>query len=139
MKIDLHNFEKAEIIEWLLTKILPTRLDSRKSQSTFKRRANLFVYDSESLEFKYRRGAENFLLFFTLEEFDNKKNFILLKHMSNRHAGRYRLNHLLKSVVYGATRFEILFIINSCEICQSRKALVTSRIIRPIIAINPRG
>ncbi|KAG0441521.1 hypothetical protein DMUE_0992, partial [Dictyocoela muelleri] len=103
MKIDLHNFEKAEIIEWLVTEILPTRLTSRESQSTFKRRANLFVYDSESLEFKYKLSGENFLQIFTLEEFDNKKNFILLKHMSNGHAGRDRLYHLLKTVVYGAT------------------------------------
>lgn len=138
MKIVLHNFEREEIIEWLQNKTQPTRLTTGRDIGAFRRRAKKFVYISNNGQLMYKLGLDNHLRFFTLEESVFKKDFILLKHVDNGHAGRDRLYHLLISVVYGVTRSEVMDLVKSCEICQSRRALVTRPVIRPIIAVNPR-
>ncbi|KAF9746155.1 hypothetical protein NGRA_3537 [Nosema granulosis] len=59
--------------------------------------------------------------FFTVDEIEFKKDFIISQHESNGHADRNMLLSLLKTKAYGITRNEVLAVLKSYEMCQSHR------------------
>lgn len=138
MRIILKNFERDEIILWLLCATIPDRLASVNSIKAFKQRANKFFYSTEKNLLFFKQGPDSFLRFFTLEEELFKTDFIKLQHVNMGHAGRDRLYNFIKTKAYGILKKDVSDMISECEICQSHRSLVTRPIIRPIIAKHPR-
>ncbi|KAF9750345.1 Pro-Pol polyprotein, partial [Nosema granulosis] len=138
MKIILNNLQREEILVYLRDKTYPSRLDTKSKKKEFRKLVGRFAICSQSNLLKFKLGLDQYARFFTSDEEHFKNDFITLQHVNNGHAGRDRLYHLLKSHAYGITRDEVLSIIGSCSICQSRRGMVTRPIIRPIIARSPR-
>lgn len=67
MKIVLHNFKKEEIINWLLNKVVPTRINNPDQLRSHKRRAFKFSYCRINSQLQYKLGVDSFARFFTLE------------------------------------------------------------------------
>ncbi|KAG0434889.1 hypothetical protein DMUE_4987 [Dictyocoela muelleri] len=100
MKLILTNFERQEIIYWLLCETIPNRLESYDAIKIFKRRAAKIFYCSvESLLF-FKNGPDSYLRFFTDQEEIFKIDFITLKHVESGHAGRDGLYHFLKKSIW---------------------------------------
>ncbi|KAG0432323.1 Pro-Pol polyprotein [Dictyocoela muelleri] len=114
------------------------RITTPNGLKVFKERARKFYYCSASSTFKFILGPARHIRFFTIEEVEFKKEFIIFQHESNGHAGQDKHFSLQKTKAYGITRNEVLAVTKSCEICQSRRSLITRTIIRPIVSYNPR-
>lgn len=138
MYLELHNFEKEEIIAYLLdNSVVPTRFATNNLKKAFRLRAKKFFFQHcPPLQpiFKFKLGLDRYVRFFTIEEFEAKNDFIKLTHVTNGHAGRDRLYSLIVNLAYGITKVEILTVVSECEICQARRTLVTRPIIRPIVS-----
>ncbi|KAG0438248.1 hypothetical protein DMUE_3202 [Dictyocoela muelleri] len=138
MRIILTNLEREEIILWLLCETILARLVYSNDLKSFKRMASKFFYCTVKSQLLYKGGSDAYLRFFTLDEEHFKKDFIALIHVQNGYAGRDRVYHFIKTKAYGITTRETSDMVNGCEICQSRRALVTKPIIRPNIAVHQR-
>ncbi|KAF9761693.1 hypothetical protein NGRA_2454 [Nosema granulosis] len=138
MRIILTNSERDEIILWLLCETIPGMIVSSNDLKSFKKRASRFFYCSVKSQLLYKGCPDVYLRFFILDKEQFKKDFIILIHVQNEHDGRDRLYYFLKSKAYGITTRETSDMVNGCEICQSRRALVTRPIIRPIFAVHQR-
>ncbi|KAF9764904.1 hypothetical protein NGRA_0163 [Nosema granulosis] len=134
MRIILTNSERDEIILWLLCETIPGMIVSSNDLKSFKKRASRFFYCTVKNQLLYKGGTDVYLRFFTLDEEQFKKDFITLIHVQNEHDGRDRLYYFLKSKAYGITTRETSDMVNGCEICRSRRALVTI----PIIDVHKR-
>lgn len=138
MKLTLTNLERDEIITFKSAGQYPARAGTTNLKRAFLRRANKFHYSATTHTLKFILGPDRHVKFFTEEESEFKKDYIRLIHVTHGHAGRDRLYSILITKAYGLKRDEIMVILNECEICQARRALVTRPVIRPIIANHPR-
>ncbi|KAF9764484.1 hypothetical protein NGRA_0517 [Nosema granulosis] len=87
----------------------------------FKKEHESSVCCSASSTIKFILGNAKHIRFFTVDEIEFKKDFIISQHESNGHAGRNMLFSLLKTKAYGITSNEVLAVLKSCEICQSHR------------------
>lgn len=107
--IELHNWEKEEIVGYLSNNTIPTKFESnRNSKRNFKTKAEKFHYCGETSLLKYISSPDINLRFFTLEERQIRTDFINLLHIANGHAGQDRLYNIIKTLAYGIIRSDIL-------------------------------
>lgn len=60
MKINLHNFEREEIIDWFLTNNIPQRFNNRNLIRSFKKRVESFYYCQTTRQLKFKLGIDSF-------------------------------------------------------------------------------
>lgn len=111
MYIDLTNAQREEIISFLRQETIPARFEVQIYKDSFKRKARKFIYLCNTNELRYKKTSVQYLRFFTTQESVSKKDFILLQHNTNGHAGRDRLFGHIKNLAYVIARTDIVHVL----------------------------
>ncbi|XP_029653938.1 KRAB-A domain-containing protein 2-like [Octopus sinensis] len=135
---DLTHERVQQIIEYLRNGTYPDPCS--QSKRNFRKTAKRFVLKRfESPEILYYRAAPGVLLrVFSSSEMNEKIQSIYEVHKSNGHPGRDRLMGLLKKIVYGVNRREVMRVLQSCPICKAKNLMNTRPVIQPIRAFSVR-
>ena len=99
--IELTNGERDEIILFLRSETFPDRITTRLQRQHFTRRARKFKYFENNMEFVFIKSIDVYLKFFTSDDEQGKRRYILNFHTQNGHPGRDKLYDSIKEIAYG--------------------------------------